>query len=102
MLVTLILLSLAPPEIDPAWSQQLLREAGFSPDGAGALAYLQTWVSEGDKQARVRAFVAQLGDDNFDRREEASRQLRLAGPAALAEIRRAVDSTDAEVRRRAR
>jgi len=101
MLAALVLLGLASPGTDLAPARALLGEAGFSPDGAGALAYLRTWVPDPGQQAGIRAAIARLGDEDYDRREEASRQLRQAGPAARADLRRALDSPDAEVRRRA-
>jgi tetratricopeptide (TPR) repeat protein len=53
----------------------------------------------GEKIAR---WVTQLGDDDFQRREEASQRLWEAGEAAEAALRAVADSTDAEVSRRAR
>ncbi len=102
MFVALTWLSLFLAAGDVARSRDLLRDAGFRPDASGALAYLQSWLPDPQRQARLRGYLAQLGDDDFDRREEASRQLRQAGPAVLADLRRAADSSDPEVRRRAR
>lgn len=54
------------------------------------------------EKERIARWVIQLGDNDFERREEASRKLWEAGQAAEAALREVVDSTDAEVARRAR
>jgi tetratricopeptide (TPR) repeat protein len=56
-------------------------------------------ASEKEKIAR---WVIQLGDNEFERREEASQKLWEAGQAAEPALREVADSTDAEVARRAR
>jgi hypothetical protein len=53
------------------------------------------------KTARIEALIAQLGSERYAEREEAARALDAAGPIALAGLRKALDSDDAEVRRRA-
>jgi hypothetical protein len=50
---------------------------------------------------RIAALIKQLGDDDFERREAASKALDRIGEEALPELRRAAKGTDAEVRRRA-
>lgn len=57
----------------------------------------------GPLPSRIAAWVAELGDDSFAARQEATRRLRLAGPPAEAALEKAVASSkDAEVLRRAR
>jgi hypothetical protein len=51
--------------------------------------------------AEVAALVAQLGDRSFAVRQRASRQLERFGSAGEAELRKALEHGDAEVRRRA-
>ena len=52
--------------------------------------------------AEIAGLVKQLGDDEFAKREAASKRLKEIGDAALAALRKAAkDSTDAEVRARA-
>src|SRR5262245_49087560 len=53
-----------------------------------------------DREEIVR-LIKQLGSDDFDHREEASRKLEQAGEEALAPLQQAAKSSDAEVRRRA-
>jgi WD40 repeat protein len=50
----------------------------------------------------IPALIQQLGGDTFAGRNEASRQLTQIGGPALPELRRAMKSTDAEIRRRAK
>ncbi len=54
-----------------------------------------------DKE-RIARWVQELGDDDFQRREAASRRLWEAGQAAEPALQAATDSRDAEVSRRAR
>jgi hypothetical protein len=51
--------------------------------------------------AEIRKLIEQLGSGSFTEREEATAALDAAGEPALAGLRKAVDSDDAEVRRRA-
>ncbi len=53
-------------------------------------------------QEQVRRWVAQLGDDDFTVREEASKKLWEAGAAAEPALKEVLKDTDEEVRRRAR
>jgi hypothetical protein len=82
---------LAAPVLDPA---------------AGGAAGLAVQESKQDKQSvdekTIRELIKQLGDDSFDKREEASKQLVDIGEAALDLLRLAAkDNPDAEVRQRA-
>jgi hypothetical protein len=52
--------------------------------------------------AQIRRLIQQLGSDDFEEREAASRQLKKIGPPAVEALRAAAkDSKEAEVRRRA-
>jgi WD40 repeat protein len=59
------------------------------------------WVGRGDSTPDVPALIRQLGSDDFDQRELASKRLAEVGEDALELLRVAVRSSDAEVRRRA-
>jgi hypothetical protein len=48
------------------------------------------------------ALIRQLGDNAFEQREKATRQLIEAGKPALPLLRKALDNTDPEIRNRAR
>src|SRR2546423_1460347 len=50
---------------------------------------------------QIARWIQQLGDNQFDAREEASRKLWEAGQAAEAALQAAAKSDDAEVKRRA-
>jgi hypothetical protein len=71
--------------------------------------FLGTLVGEDAKNttpaatpADIERLIKQLGDDDFDKREAASRALEAIGePAREALLRAAIDRDDAEVRRRA-
>lgn len=53
--------------------------------------------------ATIDRWIAQLGDDEFDKREEASKRLEAAGEASLPALHDAAESSpDAEVRSRAK
>jgi hypothetical protein len=102
MLVAVTLLALSVGEVDLKLHQETLRGAGFGGDGPGAIAYLKALVPDPERLAALRVYLKQLGDEDYDRREAASRELRKAGPVMLADLKVAAESSDAEVRRRAR
>jgi hypothetical protein len=102
MLVAVALLTLSMGEIDLKFQQDTLRAAGFSPDGEGALAYLKTWVPDPNRLKILRGYIKQLGDEDYDRREVASRELRAAGAVILADLKAAAEHPDPEVKRRVR
>lgn len=52
--------------------------------------------------SQIEALIRQLGDDDFDIRERASKRLREAGEAAEAALEKAAESDDAETKKRAR
>src|SRR5262245_34247453 len=54
-----------------------------------------------EQQKRIDQFVKQLGADSFDEREQAQKELEKIGLPALASVRQAAKSTEAEVARRA-
>jgi WD40 repeat protein len=54
------------------------------------------------EDAEIARLVKQLGHDDFDKREEASRRLAKIGDPALEALQKATSSDDTEVRRRAK
>ena len=54
-----------------------------------------------DLRKKVEGAILQLSDDDFDRREEATKVLREIGPTARAFIKEALNTNDEEVRNRA-
>jgi HEAT repeat protein len=91
----------AAPAADPG-DEKLLREAGAATDGPGLLAFLRRRTFTPDDEKRAAALVRQLGDDSYERRQQASDALAALGPVAVPHLRRAANDADPEVRRRAR
>ena len=82
------------------FEEQLL-EAGITPDAQGLAAYLALYQVGPEQREVYRKLLAQLGDDDFHRREDALMQL-LRRPTQVAdELQAAVRSPDPEVRWRA-
>jgi HEAT repeat protein len=103
--VCVLLLLVARGEGAPAGDpgdEKLLREAGVAADGPGLLAFLRRRTFTAEDEKRAVALVGQLGDASYERRQQASEGLEALGPVAAPLLRRAVNDTDPEVRRRAR
>ncbi len=91
----------ALPGPDPA-DEALLKAAGLGTDGPALLEFFRKRTVSPDDEKRAAELVAQLGDEQYARREQATRQLKALGQAALPALRRAAQTGDAEVKRRAR
>jgi hypothetical protein len=89
----------APP--DPA-DEQLLKDRHVPTDGPGLVDYFKKRTLNADDQSAIQALVRQLGDDDFDKREEASQKLAEFGLRAKPFLTLALDDPDAEVVQRAR
>ncbi len=103
--VSLVLMSstvFAAPPPPPDADEAFLRKQGLPTDSAGLIRFLQERTGEAATPERIRQLVRQLGDENFQRREEASQRLRLIGQPATGELRRHLKDPDLELRRRAR
>src|SRR5947209_1838339 len=91
-----------PPETpDTAEDEKLLHEAGAKTDGPALAEFLRKRVPAAVTEERLAALVKQLGDDDFEVREQASAGLKALGSRALPALRRAAAGRDAEVKRRA-
>ncbi len=66
------------------------------------LAYLERRSENGEILKRIDPLIQQLGDNDFAKRQEASRQLSLLGSAVLPKLKAALKSEDGEVVRRAK
>src|SRR5439155_1925022 len=71
-------------------------------DGPGLLRFVRGLVVDEKSEARLKKLVKQLGDDDFDMREEATRQLVAAGAPARPFLQEALKDGDQEVVGRAR
>src|SRR5207248_56105 len=90
-----------PPVTPPSPDEQSLRAAGVATDGPGLLAFFRRRTPAAAERAALEALVRRLGGDRFADRQEASRQLRAAGPRAAPLLVRALRDDDPEVARRA-
>src|SRR5207249_4988890 len=71
---------------------RFVNAAGLSPDDVG----------EGIDAKTISTLIGELGDDEFRVRQTAATKLGLIGPPALPALAAVIDSTDPEVRFRAR
>jgi hypothetical protein len=84
-----------------AEDERILKAAKIGTDGAAVLDYFKKQFEGGTDRERIAALVRQLGDDAFDRREEATNQLIALGEPAVPFLKDALKSADLEVVRRA-
>jgi hypothetical protein len=89
----------ADPDATP--DEQLLREARVGVTPAALEAFFRRRTPTAADTRRAAALVRQLGDEDFVRREAASRELVRCGPAAEGALRQAQRDTDPEVAARA-
>jgi WD40 repeat protein len=75
--------------------------AGFAATLPAPAAPNDTSPTEQSLAAEIARLIQQLGDDQFDKREEASKRLLEIGEPAMPALRRALESKDAEIRQRA-
>jgi hypothetical protein len=87
---------------DDAEDTKLLQENRVGTDGPALLEFFKKRVVRGDDAARLKALVRKLGDDDFDVRETASKQLVAEGARARPFLQEAVSDPDVEVSRRSR
>lgn len=81
---------------------EALKGAGLAADDKALLEFLRTRSTTGEDVMRLASLVRQLGDDAFEQREKASRELTLSGRKAVPFLRKALTDPDAEIVRRAR
>jgi hypothetical protein len=80
----------------------LLKESRIATDGPGLLAFFRERAHTAPTDDALKALVDQLGDDSFQRRESASRQLVAIGGRAKSFLQKAVSSEDYEIAYRAK
>jgi len=89
------------PADEPTPDERILTENKVPTDGPGLLAFVRHLVLDDKAEARLKKLVKQLGDDDFDVREEASRLLVAAGAPARPFLIPASKDSDPEVSGRA-
>src|SRR4051812_24032074 len=99
-LAVLGLVILCVPAATPI-DEKLLKDAGISATGEALLTFFRKHTPTAAALAKAPALVRQLGAAEFEQREMASVQLIALGPAARPALLPALESADAEVRRRA-
>jgi len=81
----------------PAFLAELKELAAF---GSSTGVKLDDGTGEGVDEARVRALIAQMGDDDYRVRESASAKLGLLGEPALPYLEKAAKGDDVEIKAR--
>jgi hypothetical protein len=102
LLLTIAPLPGAEPDQQHSHDQKLLREAGLATEPADLLKFFQSRTVGDATRTRLSELIKQLGDDDFDAREKATKELIALGPAAEPLLVQAANDTDAEIARRAR
>jgi hypothetical protein len=90
------------PEPELGYAETLLKEKGIAIDGPALVAFFKARTLTPAEQNRLAAAVRNLGDDMFDVREQASRDLTQAGRLALTYLKEGLKLKDPEVVCRAR
>jgi hypothetical protein len=81
---------------------KLLQAAGVATDGPGLVAFFERQTSSEQMRGTIKQLIGQLGDDDFQVREKATRELITLGPAAVPALQLALRHADTEVRARAK
>jgi hypothetical protein len=81
--------------------ERVVRAAGLETDGAALLGFLRRQAPDAAKIAQVRALIRKLGDDAFEVREQAAKDLVGLEKVAVPFLQQALKDGDAEVVRRA-
>jgi hypothetical protein len=79
---------------------ETLKAAKVPYEGKALLRFFQQHTVTDADRARLNDLIGQLGDDDFDRREEASAQIEEFGVAAIGLLRKAERTTNPEILRR--
>jgi HEAT repeat protein len=88
-------------EAKPAdFDEELLKEAGISSDANDLIDFLSRRSPEEVNPARIERLIRQLGSDDFNQREAATKELLRWGPVARKALQRAVADPDPEIAKR--
>jgi HEAT repeat protein len=80
---------------------RMLKRAGLATEDEDLLRIVKNAARAAADLEQINALIKQLGDDDFDKREEASKRIITVGAAALPRLRVALKNANAEVARRA-
>lgn len=81
----------------PSGDEAVLREAKIDTGVAGLLEFLRKRTLSEEQQTQIQKWIRQLGDSDFDAREQAKKALVAKGTVALGPLNDASKSSDAEV-----
>jgi hypothetical protein len=82
--------------------EQLLLDAGVTSRGTGLLTFLRKQVPDPAQATHRQSLVKRLGNDSFEEREKATREIIRLGRVVVPDLRHALHDPDAEVVRRVR
>jgi hypothetical protein len=90
-------------EVNPtAQDAEALRSANISTEPAALLDYLAKQCLAESERSEIGSIIKRLGDNSFDVRQKAKKELVAKGQAAVPELRRATASRDQEIAASAR
>jgi hypothetical protein len=81
--------------------EEALKAAKIAVDGASLLAFLKKHLPTKVDAATVKALIQKLGDETFEVREQAAKDLTALGAAAVPLLREAAKDKDPEISKRA-
>ena len=84
------------------FDEQVLKSAGIGTNGTDVLTFFRKRTLSADDLRTIPKLARQLGDNDFDQREGASKKLLDFGPPVVPLLRPVTNDDDAEVSRRAR
>src|SRR5262249_22771621 len=84
-----------------ARDERTLNEARIASDGPSLLEFFRKRTVSSTDLERIKKLIADLGDDSFEVRQNASAQLVTIGAAAVPLLRQATKDSDVEIVRRA-
>lgn len=98
------LLAVFAPAAEPdprEYDKNLLQQAGLPTDAPGLLQFFRSRTFNDASRQRAAELIKQLGNDDFDIREKAMKNIVILGASAESFLRRATENSDPEIVRRA-
>ncbi len=81
--------------------EEVLKDGKAPSDGPGLIEFFRQRVVHASDEGRIQGLIRQLGDDEFEKREDASLQLCGLGLRAKGLLEKALDDPDPEIAHRA-